>query len=625
MSLRTLPSAVLSLFGPALQADPELGEAAGRALGLARLDPESPARIEAGRLVDLMRLVQECDGSRETALQLAFQLPLGALGPLGAYLNSAADLREWLTDVHRYWPTREFTDCAFEVSIGSDLLSIGFRPSPNPPAGEMLCLESSLMLLLRLLRELLRAPLRGAEISYPARETQPAQDWTRLLGLPVRRGGELLRLLLPVSLLDAPVRAASAELRAAVQPSLDAELRRIREQSSWTRQVHELLEADASLIGWDLPRCAQRLGVHAASLREHLLSEQSSFELILDGLRRERALHLLLAAEVPAEELAATLGFPDRSAFEVQFRHWFQTTPTALRSDAAAAGIDARRGNATVFDELPPAPQTCRTLIELRYMEDASIEDIARAIETDPALSAKVLGLASSAFYGARKVRDLKHAISQLGLNELTRIATVLSARQSLQPKDCPAFDLLSFWTRSLAVGHAAAELVRGTGESTDVEGVRLLGLFHDLGLQVWAHRAGSKLQAHLQALPADASERAIRYAELRDLGTTRHITGSILLARWGLPPDTVRALRSMDHAILDPHADIAFELRIIVALSRYFRRRFDSLPVDDDLAAISQLFTARGLSPRWDADELGAGLDEILETRRLQAEELLS
>jgi HD-like signal output (HDOD) protein/AraC-like DNA-binding protein len=616
---------LLAPLAQRLADEPALAQRAGEEFGVADLAAALRAGLEPGRVEGLLDLVCRVDGDAAAALQLAHGLPLQALGAVGLVLASAADSGELLTDLQRYWPLLQIGGAALLVRPGADAVELHCRAEQPLPAGRRAAQEYSLFCVLRLLRSVYGDRLPPGQLAGFDGQPRKLALWQAQHVLEPLPGEAAPALRFPASLLQQAVGAANPALRARLRPSLEAALQQRQTRRDWTARVRDHLLA-AGPAGWSEPRVAAALGLTIAALRQHLAAEDNSVEAIVDALRRERALSALLVSDVPSIDLVHALGFLDRAAFERQFRAWFQTTPTSLRNDAMAAGIDARRGAAAELDHLPPAPQTCRTLIALRYLEDAALADIVAAVAADPALSARVMGLASSAFYGARRVRDLHDAIGRvLGLNELIRLATVLAAKGALQPQGCPAFDLLAFWSRSLAVAQAAGDLLREAGVATDIEEARLLGLFHDLGLLVLAYRAGPRLQQHLEALPEGVSEAELRRAELRRLGTSRHIAGSILLAHWGLPPDTVRALRWMDHHVFDPHADLPLPIRLIVALSRYFRRRYASLPVAAELEAVLQVFADAGLASPWEAEALAQRLDEVLEARRMQAEELLA
>lgn len=616
-------SILLAPIAALAEDDPGFAARLRNALGITDLGLACHAGLDPARLALLLETTRSHLGGAGSALQLAHGMPLQSLGRLGLFLLAAQDLRELLIDLHRYWPLIQLGETRLEIGIGEQQVALGFAGPVGRVATRQFAEDLTLAALLRLLRQSLGDVLDGAVIRCPAGE-DPAPEWNDLFGVGVESVGQRLVLVLPAAALDRPARSQQPALRDTLRGELELALARRGEASSASRRVLQVLAEQGAAASLDPALVAAELGLSAVALANQLRLEGSDFESLLDSVRRERLLQELLGSDTPLDEIAGRLGFGSVDLMSRQCQRWFQCTPTQLRADALAAGFDARRGSAQEIEQLPPAPQTCRALIALRYMEDASIDDVVEVVATDPALSAKILGLASSAFYGARRVRDLKDAIGRvLGLNELIRVASVLVARQSLQPRDCPEFSLLGFWTRALATGHALAELLRDARPAVDGEELRLLGLFHELGLQVLAQRAGPQLSNLLREVDPHLDEAALRREELRRLGTTRHITGSLLLAHWGLPSDTVRALRQLDHLLYDPLAESPLPLRVLAVLSRTFRLRFAGLPAEHELLALAGLLQRAGVDAA--PEQIGVQLDEILELRQQQAEALLA
>lgn len=592
------------------------------ALGITDLALACQAGLDHERLSLLLQITRQHLDSPGAALRLAHAMPLQALGQLGLYLLAAPDLRELLIDLHRYWPLLQLGRRRLEIGVGSDQVLLGFA-SVDGQDDERFAEELSLATLLRLLREMLGPALASIEVRYPA-GVEPAAEWNQLFQLQAHAQGRHLGLLLPATALDQPARSAQPALRDTLRGDLEAALVRRSEEHSTSRRVLRVLAELGGAASLEPDVIAAELGLSPVVLANQLRLEGSDFADLLDSVRRERLLRALLAEETPLDVLAGELGLADLDELQRLCQRWFQCSPSQLRADASAAGFDARRGSAYQIEQLPPAPQTCRALVALRYMEDADLDDVVAVVQTDPALSARIMGLAGSAFYGARRVRDLKDAIGRvLGLNELIRVASVMVAQQSLQPRDCPAFDLLAMWTRALSTGHALAELLREARPAQDGEALRLLGLFHELGLQVLAHRAGPQLSDLLREVDPCLDEASLRRQELRRLGTTRHIAGSLLLAHWGLPADTVRALRQLDQLLVDPLAEAAPALRLLAVLSRSFRLRYQGHPIEVEIVALVGLLQRLGVATTPEA--LGAQLDAIMDLRQQQAEALLS
>lgn len=593
------------------------------ALGITDLELAARAGLEPERRALLLDTTLQHLGGEGAGVRLAWGMPFQALGQVGLFLVGAPELRELLTDLHRYWPLMQLGERRLQIGIGEATVRIGFAEEPTAglAPGQRLAEELAVGVLLRLLREVIGPGALQPQLLAPIGSASFG-EWQRLFEIEPT-ACDRLGLALPVAALDRPLRGASPALRAALRAQLEAQLALRHGGDSPAQRVVQALSRHPAPATVNLEDIASALGVSPVVLGNQLRLAQSDFEALRDSLLRERVLHELVAGEASLDRLAAVIGLQDTAELDRRCRRWFEVDAARLRAEALACGFDARRGGAWQIEQLPPAPQTCRALMALRYMEEANLDKVVEVVETDPVLSARVLGLAGSAYYGARKVRDLKDAIGRvLGFDELIRVATMLVARQALAPQDCPGFDLLALWTRSLASGHALAELLANTPAGRDGELLRLLGLFHELGLQALAHRAGPRLATLLRELHPSLDEASLRQEELRRLGTTRHLTGALLLARWGLPAEMVRALRQLDQLLADPTAPVPSAVMVLAVLSRLFRLRHAGLAIEHELLALSGLLERLGAACAPDA--LAARLDAILEARQQQAEALL-
>jgi AraC-like DNA-binding protein len=95
-------------------------------------------------------------------------------------------------------------------------------------------------------------------------------------------------------------------------------------------------------------RLACALGMSRPTLYRRLKEEGTTFEIVLDDLRRRLALHYLSGRKVSVNETAYLVGFSDPAAFSRAFKRWTGATPRAARAGAlgpcAVALSSAARG-----------------------------------------------------------------------------------------------------------------------------------------------------------------------------------------------------------------------------------------------------------------------------------------
>jgi AraC-like DNA-binding protein len=78
---------------------------------------------------------------------------------------------------------------------------------------------------------------------------------------------------------------------------------------------------------------ARELGMSERTMRRRLAESNVSFQSIVDGLKKQRALELLANPELAVEQISVAVGFTDPHNFRRAFRRWTGSTPSALRSD----------------------------------------------------------------------------------------------------------------------------------------------------------------------------------------------------------------------------------------------------------------------------------------------------
>ncbi len=193
-------------------------------------------------------------------------------------------------------------------------------------------------------------------------------------------------------------------------------------------------------------------------------------------------------------------------------------------------------------DAFPSIPGSALRLLELVDQADAPVQEIEEVLRLDPGLTANVLKLTNSAFYGLpTKVGSVKRAVMLLGLNKLKQLI-MASCVNAVMDKDIPGYDLPAgeLWRHSIAVSVAAEALVRELAlESGD--DIFTAALLHDVGKLV----LGQFVHEDYAALEAAAgSTVSFEIAEKEVLGTDHAEIGARILEQWSLPEALVHAVR---------------------------------------------------------------------------------
>ncbi len=202
----------------------------------------------------------------------------------------------------------------------------------------------------------------------------------------------------------------------------------------------------------------------------------------------------------------------------------------------------------------------------LRLTSDPGV-DAARlraAVEHDPALSSRILGVVNSSLFGLGKpVTDQGQAIALLGLKSLKLLVLGFSLPDRLFLG--LAGDVLSaYWQRTLTKAVAARELAR-QARMVNSDEAFLAGLLQDLGQLVLLQQVRDPYVKFVRSLGSDP--RNLLAYERSVLGFDHTELSSRLLARWGLPPLIVQAVSNAPTAA-GPALEAAVPLRQVVELA---------------------------------------------------------
>lgn len=198
-----------------------------------------------------------------------------------------------------------------------------------------------------------------------------------------------------------------------------------------------------------------------------------------------------------------------------------------------------------IMKEVSSFPSVPRTGFKLRVLlnkADVSITEIEKLLRHDPGLSANVLRLVNSPFFGlSSKVGSLKQAVMLLGIERFAQIAVSASMKKTME-KALEGYEMSpgELWLHSIAASNIAESLAK----SRKIDGIYDVftsALLHDIGKLVLSKFLKEELQKiknnTANAIPLDVAEHMV-------LGTDHAEIGALILSNWKLPFDIVNAVR---------------------------------------------------------------------------------
>jgi len=202
-------------------------------------------------------------------------------------------------------------------------------------------------------------------------------------------------------------------------------------------------------------------------------------------------------------------------------------------------------------EHLVSLPDIC---VRVNMMADSSrysALDIGNVIMQDANLSARLLRLVNSAFFGLQApVETISRAVTIIGTKELRNLVLATSAVEVFRGIPADLVDMVEFWRYSLTTGVIARELAE---RCNVLHGERLfvMGVLHDVGRLVIYLKAADKARDILLIIAG--SDELLPQAESGVLGFTHMDVGAALLKRWKLPESIVATVQFHHHPMETP------------------------------------------------------------------------
>ena len=195
--------------------------------------------------------------------------------------------------------------------------------------------------------------------------------------------------------------------------------------------------------------------------------------------------------------------------------------------------------------ELRTLPSTTIRLLDLLDDATAGAEAVLEVVEKDPSLTANLLKLCNSAYYGLRaQVGTAHEALVRLGNLTVVNLAFAASMGDILRgPLAAYRLGRDQLWRHALATAAGAGFLAGSAGGRTLRERAFTGGLVHDIGKLV----ANRPLREQLDQLPVGVDAGAMAAAEVRILGFDHAAVGAALATAWNFP-DTLVAVIGRHH-----------------------------------------------------------------------------
>jgi HD-like signal output (HDOD) protein/ActR/RegA family two-component response regulator len=291
------------------------------------------------------------------------------------------------------------------------------------------------------------------------------------------------------------------------------------------------------------------------------LLEQQTFDAIVVHMRMPQLAGAALLAKArerrPGMARIVLSGQAEREAAvrSVGLAHQFLAKPCdadTLRATVARA-CELRRllAEAGLADtvcklgKLPSLPRLYEAITTEMSREHVSLKRVASIIGQDLAMTAKVLQLVNSAFFGfGRRVANVDQAVSYLGMDVIRSLVVSHAAFAAFEASDLEFFQDL--WRHSSMTGALARFIAERESSDPTIHGEALqAGMLHDIGSLILAARLSDRYRKVRRR--ADSGEAPLVACEQAEFGCDHGRIGAYLMGLWGLSDRIVEAIAYHD------------------------------------------------------------------------------
>ncbi len=204
---------------------------------------------------------------------------------------------------------------------------------------------------------------------------------------------------------------------------------------------------------------------------------------------------------------------------------------------------DSLRGLVTGMRTIPSLPNLFSDIKKEVESESSSLKAIGQIIAKDMGMTAKILQLVNSAYFGmCGTVSTVEQAVNFLGLDTIQALVLTADIFSQFRMQRASGFHIDRLWAESMETGTLARAIARAEGRAPhEIEQANTAGFLHDVGILLLAVNLPDRYSTVLTV--ASAEGRPVCEVEQSEFGTTHAEVGAYLLGLWGMSEPIVEAV----------------------------------------------------------------------------------
>ncbi len=154
----------------------------------------------------------------------------------------------------------------------------------------------------------------------------------RLFNAPLFFNQSENKLVFKKKYLTLPVHLSNKEVLETLEPLAQKLQERLYVYGPWSEKVVQIIVKMLKVEKPEIELIAKKLGVNHRNLQYRLKTEGTTYQMLLDQVRKEQAVYFLEKVNIPIGEIALLLGYSEQSVFNRAFKRWVGSTPGQYRS-----------------------------------------------------------------------------------------------------------------------------------------------------------------------------------------------------------------------------------------------------------------------------------------------------
>jgi len=187
-------------------------------------------------------------------------------------------------------------------------------------------------------------------------------------------------------------------------------------------------------------------------------------------------------------------------------------------------------------------PHMVDEILDITSGKNSSAADLTAIIESDPVLTARILSIANSSYYGfVKKISTISHAVVVLGFQEIQNIALGMSVVQLFDRRGSEFTEKL--WRHSFAVGVGTRMMAKYFNLNQDGK-YFVGGLLHDVGKIFLSQYLTEVFREMISTMEKEENKKTYHVLEEEFFGISHAEVGGKLMDSWMFPQEISDAVR---------------------------------------------------------------------------------